>query len=255
MANRQRYVIKNGIDNGKNTIINVSDPTNLSDVATKNYVDTKGSLTVTKINTSGGAYTVNVTDGSLGPYTVLNCYGSTTVSLPIASSASNSLNNAILTIVNTSSTIGDTVTISSSNIRDRSTSIVLERQSSVVLLCSISDNIWIVLQENLPLPIVRSDAIALNAMMRVNSDATIALKRGQLNVTSQKISTGVYRITADAYSGDSISAMCTLVNPTFVGFIYTGNYTANTFDVYIKDTTGAAKDCAFNTLISYKTVN
>lgn len=39
MATQKRFVAKNGLDNNSNSIINVADPTNAQDVATKSYVD------------------------------------------------------------------------------------------------------------------------------------------------------------------------------------------------------------------------
>ena len=39
MAMQKRFIVKNGVDNNSNSIINVSNPTNAQDVATKSYVD------------------------------------------------------------------------------------------------------------------------------------------------------------------------------------------------------------------------
>ena len=41
MANDKRFITKNGLDANSNSIINVAEPTNSSDAATKNYVDTE----------------------------------------------------------------------------------------------------------------------------------------------------------------------------------------------------------------------
>ena len=66
MATSKRFTAKNGLDNNGNSIINVANPTNAQDVATKNYADvslstwtgstnfiTAGALTSTSLTVSG----------------------------------------------------------------------------------------------------------------------------------------------------------------------------------------------------------
>jgi hypothetical protein len=37
MATSKRFIVKNGVDNNSNTIVNVADPVNAQDASTKNF--------------------------------------------------------------------------------------------------------------------------------------------------------------------------------------------------------------------------
>jgi hypothetical protein len=86
MATQKRFIAKNGIDNNSNSIINVVNPTNAQDVATKSYVDglseaggtlfapiasptLTGTTTVTNLTytgaVTGGTGVINIGSGQL----------------------------------------------------------------------------------------------------------------------------------------------------------------------------------------------
>lgn len=63
MAIKNRFVAKNGLDGNSNTIINIVDPVNLQDAATKNFcVKLIGSFNLTGITKITSSYQVLTTD-------------------------------------------------------------------------------------------------------------------------------------------------------------------------------------------------
>lgn len=64
MANNKRFITKNGLDVNNNSIINVAEPTNSSDAATKNYVDTEVSNLVD--SSPGALDTLNELAAAIG---------------------------------------------------------------------------------------------------------------------------------------------------------------------------------------------
>ena len=81
MSNSLRFKTKNGLDNNSNTIVNVADPVNLQDAATKNYVTnaiSNGSAADLPLTggTLSGALTVSAGPASQGQFNAVSGSGS-----------------------------------------------------------------------------------------------------------------------------------------------------------------------------------
>ena len=68
----KRYVAKNGLDNNSQTIINVTDPVNATDAATKNYVDTGNTAQTTTISTAQTTANTAVTNAAAASAAVVS---------------------------------------------------------------------------------------------------------------------------------------------------------------------------------------
>jgi hypothetical protein len=87
MATQKRFIAKNGLDNNSNSIINVADPTNAQDVATKAFVLANASASgVSSVNTRTGAVTLTSSDVGLGNVSNTAQVTSVTGTSPVISS-------------------------------------------------------------------------------------------------------------------------------------------------------------------------
>jgi len=85
MATQKRFIAKNGLDNNGLSIINVADPTNAQDVATKAFVLASGGG-VSSVNTRTGAVTLTSADVGLGSVSNTAQVTSVTGTSPVISS-------------------------------------------------------------------------------------------------------------------------------------------------------------------------
>jgi hypothetical protein len=95
MSNKKRLAVRNGVDNNNNTIINVTDPVNNQDAATKLYTDTlvaaetaraiaAESGIISHITTKTANYTLTATDDII----LVSSGGAITITLPVVASTS-----------------------------------------------------------------------------------------------------------------------------------------------------------------------